>query len=234
MQRQTTFYERRLKRPLDVFGALAALLFCGWLLAAVALLVRFALGSPVIFAQPRPGRGEKIFKLYKFRSMSDERDENGAPLPDEKRLNRFGRWLRATSLDELPEIFNILAGQMSFVGPRPQLVRDMVFMTPGQRRRHAVRPGLTGLAQVSGRNAIGWDEKLRRDLRYLERVTFRGDLRILWQTFLKAVLRREGIGASDGATAADLGDWLLARGRISRETYDRGQEEARRLLAGAR
>ncbi|MGI6075048.1 MAG: sugar transferase [Pyramidobacter sp.] len=232
MERKRTFYERRLKRPLDIFGALLFLLLFGWLLAAAALLVRFALGSPVIFRQMRPGKNERIFRLYKFRSMSNEKDEKGKLLPDENRLGRFGRWLRSSSLDELPEIFNILAGDMSFVGPRPQLVRDMVFMTEEQRRRHAVRPGLTGLAQISGRNGLDWDEKLRCDLRYIKKITFREDLYVLWQTFIKAVLRREGITAEGEATSPDLGDWLLAHRRIDAETYRFKQEEARRLLSG--
>lgn len=149
-------YRKYFKRPLDFIMALVGLVVLSPVLLIIAVLVRIKLGSPVIFKQPRPGLNEKIFTLYKFRTMTDERDENGEPLPDEVRLTPFGKWLRSTSLDELPELWNILRGDMSFVGPRPQLVRDMVFMTPEQRRRHVVRPGLTGWAQVNGRNNISW------------------------------------------------------------------------------
>ena len=144
-----------------------------------AFLVRIKLGSPVIFKQKRPGKNEKIFEMYKFRSMTNERDQDGNLLPDEVRLTEFGKTLRATSLDELPELFNILKGDMSVVGPRPQLVRDMVFMTQRQRKRHSVLPGLTGLAQVNGRNNISWEEKLKWDLQYVNHVSFRADILIL-------------------------------------------------------
>ena len=157
-------------------------------LLIVAVLVRTKLGSPVIFCQERPGKDEKIFKMYKFRSMTDPRDENGELLPDEVRLTKFGRALRSTSLDELPELWNIFKGDMSIVGPRPQLVRDMVFMTPEQRLRHTVMPGLTGLAQVSGRNAISWEDKLATDLRYIRRITFLGDVKIVLLTVKKGLL----------------------------------------------
>ena len=175
-------YKRYIKRALDIFCALAAIIVFWWLYLIVAILVRVKLGSPVIFKQPRPGKDERIFNLYKFRTMTDERDENGNLLPDEVRLTKFGKLLRATSLDELPECINILKGDMSVVGPRPQLVRDMVFMTDAQRTRHTVRPGLTGLAQVSGRNNITWEQKFEYDLRYIDRITFIGDLKIILQT----------------------------------------------------
>ncbi|MEI3377504.1 MAG: sugar transferase [Coriobacteriales bacterium] len=149
--------------------------------------MRVKLGSPVIFKQPRPGKDEKVFTLYKFRSMTDERDENGDFLPDEIRLTKFGRTLRSTSLDELPELFNIFKGDLALVGPRPQLVRDMVFMTKEQRRRHSVRPGLTGLAQISGRNSISWDQKLLLDQEYLENISFREDFRIVIGTAAKVL-----------------------------------------------
>lgn len=142
------------------------------MLAIVAVLVRVKLGSPVLFKQPRPGKDERIFYLYKFRTMTDERDAEGNLLPDDVRLTKFGKALRSTSLDELPEVFNIVRGEMAIIGPRPQLVRDMVFMTSEQRKRHLVRPGLSGLAQVNGRNAIAWDDKLAYDLKYIERITF--------------------------------------------------------------
>ena len=164
-ERKITFYEAHVKRTFDVICASMAILVFGWLYLLVALLVRIKLGSPVLFKQPRPGKDEKVFNVYKFRTMTDERDENGNLLPDEVRLTKFGKALRATSLDELPEAFNILKGDMSIVGPRPQLVRDMVFMTSEQRKRHDVRPGLSGLAQVNGRNDIDWEDKLNWDLK---------------------------------------------------------------------
>lgn len=156
MKEKATLYERYIKRLLDIICALAALIVFGWLYIIVAILVRVKLGSPVLFTQPRPGKDEKIFKLYKFRTMTDARDENGKLLPDDVRLTKFGKALRSTSLDELPEAFNILKGDMSVIGPRPQLVRDMVFMTPEQRLRHTVRPGLSGLAQTRGRKSLAW------------------------------------------------------------------------------
>ena len=230
MRRERGFYEKYIKRLLDILCALLAMgAFC-WLYAIVAVLVRVKLGSPVLFTQARPGLGERIFKLYKFRTMTDARDENGELLPDEIRLTRFGKLLRATSLDELPEAWNILRGDMSVVGPRPQLVRDMVFMTPAQRMRHTARPGLSGLAQVNGRNGISWDERLDYDLKYIEKVTFLGDVRIVVQTVLKAFVKREGITEEDMATSEDLGDYLLRIGRVSKAEYDEGQALARRLL----
>ena len=159
-------YEKYFKRLIDIFCSLAAIIVFCWLYAIVAILVRVKLGSQVLFKQPRPGKDEKIFNMYKFRTMTDERDENGNLLPDEVRLTKFGKALRATSLDELPEAFNILKGDMSVIGPRPQLVRDMVFMTDEQRKRHCVRPGLSGLAQVNGRNDIDWEDKLDNRRRY--------------------------------------------------------------------
>lgn len=201
-----------------------------WVLAIVAILVRVKLGSPVLFKQPRPGKDEKIFNLYKFRTMTDERDAEGNLLPDDVRLTKFGKALRATSLDELPEVFNIIKGEMAIIGPRPQLVRDMVFMTPEQRHRHDVRPGLSGLAQVNGRNAIAWDDKLAFDLKYIEQVTFRGDIAIFFKTIAKAFVKQEGITENGMATAADYGDYLLAEGRVTREEYVSRQNEAKLLL----
>lgn len=196
----------------------------------MAILVRVKLGSPVLFRQPRPGKDEKIFNLYKFRTMTDECDENGNLLPDEVRLTKFGKALRATSLDELPEVLNIVRGEMAIIGPRPQLVRDMVFMTPEQRKRHLVRPGLSGLAQVNGRNAIAWDDKLAYDLKYIEQITFAGDVAIFFKTIAKAFVKQEGISEDGMATAADYGDYLLAEGRVMREEYDGLQEQAKKLL----
>lgn len=234
--RKCGFYEQYIKRLLDIICCLAAILMFGWLYIIVAILVRVKLGSPVLFKQPRPGKidpktgKEKIFNMYKFRSMSDERDENGNLLPDAVRLTKFGKALRTTSLDELPEAFNILKGDMSIIGPRPQLVRDMVFMTDEQRMRHTAKPGLSGLAQVKGRNAITWEDKLRWDLKYIEKVSFLGDLKIVWQTVVKAFVKQEGITDGDMATAYDYGDWLLIDGRINREEYEKKQTEAKKLI----
>lgn len=225
-----TFYQRYGKRAIDLCLSLILLILFWWVLAIVALLVRFKLGSPVLFRQPRPGKDEKIFNLYKFRSMTDERDENGNLLPDEMRLTKFGKALRATSLDELPEVFNIVLGEMAIIGPRPQLVRDMVFMTPEQRRRHCVRPGLSGLAQVNGRNAIAWDDKLAYDLDYIEHITFAGDVAIFFKTLAKAFVKQEGITEDGMATAADYGDYLLAMKRVTLEKYDDLQAQAKKLL----
>lgn len=225
-----TFYQRHGKRVIDLCLSLVLLILFWWVLAIVAILVRVKLGSPVLFKQPRPGKDEKIFNLYKFRTMTDECDENGNLLPDEVRLTKFGKALRATSLDELPEVFNIVRGEMAIIGPRPQLVRDMVFMTPEQRKRHLVHPGLSGLAQVNGRNAIAWDDKLSYDLKYIERITLAGDVAIFFKTIAKAFVKQEGITEDGMVTAADYGDYLLAEGRVTREEYDGLQEQAKKLL----
>ena len=225
-------YARYIKRILDILLSGCALVVLSPVLLIVAVLVRTKLGSPVIFCQERPGKDEKIFKMYKFRSMTDARDENGELLPDEVRLTKFGRALRSTSLDELPELWNIFKGDMSIVGPRPQLVRDMVFMTPEQRLRHTVMPGLTGLAQVSGRNAISWEEKLATDLRYIRRITFLGDVKIVLLT-VKKVFCREDISADGMDTAEDLGDYLLRTAQVSEEAYQELQAESKALLLTA-
>lgn len=225
-------YARYIKRILDILLSGCALVVLSPVLLIVAVLVRTKLGSPVIFCQERPGKDEKIFKMYKFRSMSDARDENGELLPDEVRLTKFGRALRATSLDELPELWNIFKGDMSIVGPRPQLVRDMVFMTPEQRLRHTVMPGLTGLAQVSGRNAISWEDKLATDLRYIQHITFLGDVKIVLLT-VKKVFCREDISADGMDTAEDLGDYLLRTAQVSEEAYQELQAESKALLLTA-
>lgn len=184
-------YERFFKRPVDIFCALAAIVVFCWLYALVAILVRVKLGSPVLFTQDRPGRNEKIFKLYKFRTMTDARDENGQLLPDDVRLTRFGRFLRSTSLDELPEAFNILKGDMSVIGPRPLLVEYLPYYTQEERRRHEVRPGLSGLAQVHGRNLTGWRERFSLDVEYVRKITFLGDVGIVLQTVKKALMRED-------------------------------------------
>ncbi|MCI7138840.1 MAG: sugar transferase [Oscillospiraceae bacterium] len=184
-------YEKYFKRVLDVFCGLAALLVFWWLYIIVAVLVRIKLGSPVLFKQERPGKNEEIFKLYKFRTMTDTRDENGNLLPDEVRLTKFGRALRATSLDELPEVFNILKGEMSLVGPRPLTIQYLPYYSEEERHRHDVRPGLSGLAQVNGRNFIDWDHRLAFDVQYVKKITFIGDLRIILQTALKFVKKED-------------------------------------------
>lgn len=223
-------YSAFFKRLTDILCALAAIIVFWWLFVIVAVLVRLKLGSPVIFKQKRPGCKEKIFTLYKFRTMTDERDALGNLLPDDIRLTGFGRFLRATSLDELPEAINILKGDMSVVGPRPQLVRDMVFMTDEQRKRHSVRPGLTGLAQVSGRNNISWEEKLNYDLEYIKSVSFLTDVRIVLLTVWKAFVKSEGITQEGMDTAEDLGDYLLRSGQLDKKDYDVKQEKAKELL----
>ena len=199
-------YQHFFKRLFDIVCALLALIVFCWLYAIIAILVRVKLGSPILFKQIRPGMKdkngqEKLFELYKFRTMTDERDTDGNLLPDENRLTKFGAWLRSTSLDELPEAFNILKGDMSVVGPRPQLVRDMVFMTEEQRQRHNVRPGLSGLAQIRGRNAISWEGKLATDLEYIQHITFFGDVKIVLLTVGK-FLKREDV-VRDG-TVSDM------------------------------
>ena len=185
-------YEKYIKRPLDAFLATGALIVFSPILLVTAILVRVKLGSPVLFCQERPGKDEKIFKLYKFRTMTDERDENGELLPDEIRLTKFGRVLRSTSLDELPELLNIIKGDMSVVGPRPLLVCYLPYYKEEERHRHDVRPGLTGLAQVNGRNAIGsWEERFRYDVEYVNHVTLAMDLNILFATVGKVVKRSD-------------------------------------------
>ena len=211
-------YAKYIKRPLDFMLSLIAIIILSPLLLIVAILVRIKLGKPVIFKQQRPGKNEKIFTLYKFRTMTDKKDENGNLLPDEQRLTKFGKALRSTSLDELPELINILKGDMAIVGPRPQLIKDMLFMTKEQRRRHSVRQGLTGLAQISGRNNISWEEKINYDLKYIDRVTFYGDLKIILKTVEK-VFKKEDIETEGMETAEDLCDYLLRTGKINREEY---------------
>lgn len=231
MQRKRTFYEKYVKRAIDIVCALLALICFSWLYVIVAILVKIKLGSPVIFKQMRPGLNEKIFPLYKFRTMTDDRDENGELLRDDVRLTKFGKWLRSTSLDELPEVFNILNGSMGLLGPRPQLVCDMTFMTDKQRLRHTVRPGLSGLAQVNGRNSISWEEKLDWDLKYIEKITFLGDVKIILQTVKKAFITQEGINREGTVSDMNFGDYLLQKGEVTKEEYDRKQTEAKQLLS---
>ena len=184
-------YEKYLKRPIDLICALAALIVFSWLYLIVAILVRVKLGSPVLFKQERPGKDEKIFTLYKFRTMTDARDAEGNLLPDEVRLTKFGRFLRSTSLDELPEVFNILRGDMSIIGPRPLLIEYLPYYTENEKHRHDVRPGLSGLAQVNGRNFVGWDHRLAYDVEYVQKITWIVDIKIIFQTVLKFLKRAD-------------------------------------------
>lgn len=225
-------YQKYIKRLLDFVLSLSAIICLSPVYLVVAILVRVKLGSPVLFTQPRPGKDGKIFKMYKFRSMTDERDENGNLLPDAIRLTDFGMKLRSTSLDELPELLNILKGDMSIVGPRPQLVRDMVFMTPEQNKRHSVRQGLTGLAQIRGRNDISWEKKLEHDIEYVNNITFLNDVKIILGT-VKSVLVKEGINSEGMATAEDFGDYLLRIGAVSQEEYEIKMEESKQLIKTA-
>lgn len=218
------FYRRFFKRFYDLIFSLLAMIVLLPLLLALTVLGTIAMKGNPFFVQKRPGKKdkktgrEKIFKLIKFRTMTNERDETGALLPDEKRLKRYGSILRQLSLDELPELLNIIKGDLSIVGPRPQLVKDLVFMTEEQRRRHDVRQGLTGLAQCNGRNNMDWEKKFEYDLLYLKRISLWQDIGILFKTVFK-VLKRDGITEEGMATAEDLGDYLLRKGMITEEEY---------------
>ena len=238
LYRKMGFYEKYVKRAIDIFCSGLAIIVFWWLYTIIALLVRIKLGSPVLFTQYRPGLidpktgKEQIFKMYKFRTMTDKKDAEGNLLSDEVRLTKFGAWLRSTSLDELPEAFCILNGTMTLIGPRPQLVRDMVFMSDEQRMRHTAKPGLSGRAQVSGRNAISWDKKIKYDLDYIKHVSFGRDLKILFKTVEKAFIKQEGITEEGSVTAADYGDYLLQTKQITKEEYDKKQNEAKEILKG--
>lgn len=203
--RRKGFYERNIKRPVDFLCALCAIVVLSPIILIIALLVRIKLGTPVIFTQKRPGLNGEVFELYKFRTMTDERDKNGKILHDDNRLTSFGRKLRSTSLDELPEIINILKGDMSIIGPRPLLQRDVEYMNNVQLERHKVRPGLTGFAQCSGRNLLNWDEKLEMDKEYVDYLSFRMDFKVFFLTILK-VLKRDGVTFEEGCDM-DLKDW---------------------------
>ena len=235
-RKPTGIYERFIKRPLGCF------LSCGATIALSPVLVYLTIAGAInmkgnpFFTQDRPGRidprtgKEKVFKLIKFRSMTNEKDADGNLLPDEQRLKTYGKHLRSSSLDELGELLNIIKGDMAVVGPRPQLVRDMVFMTPEQRKRHQVRQGLTGLAQCNGRNGLSWESKLQYDIDYIENgITFMGDVKIIFRTVEK-VFKKEGITQDNMATAADYGDYLLSEGRVSESEYAQKQREAKEFV----
>src|SRR5690554_133767 len=219
-KRRKTIYEVIFKRPIDFILSLIAIILLSPVMLVVAILVRTKLGSPIIFKQSRPGKNGKPFNMYKFRSMTNQKDENGNLLPDEIRLTKFGKRLRSTSLDELPGLFNILFGQMSIVGPRPQLTKYMWFMSEEVNRRHLVRPGLTGLAQVNGRNAIDWDKRFEYDLKYIEKITFWKDVKIIFKTAIK-VIKREDINKEGMATYEDYGEYLIDKGRLTKEEYEK-------------
>lgn len=222
-------YAKYFKRIIDFCLSLIGLIVLSPLLLILTILGSVFMGGNPFFTQMRPGKNERIFKLIKFRTMDNRKDKDGNLLPDEVRLNKYGKFLRSTSLDELPELINIIKGDMAIVGPRPQLVRDMVFMTPEQRKRHSVRQGLTGWAQVNGRNGISWDEKFCYDVEYIEHISFLFDLKILVKT-VKTVFLKEGITMENMTTAEDYGDWLLTNGKINQVEYDEKQREAKELL----
>lgn len=230
-------YENYLKRVMDFILSLIAIIIFSPLLVILSLIGLVAMKGNPFFCQPRPGKidkktgNEKIFKLIKFRTMSNEKDKDGNLLPDNVRLNSYGKFLRSTSLDELPSLINILNGDLSIVGPRPQLVRDMVFMNPVQRERHLVRPGLTGLAQVNGRNNITWEQKFEYDLIYIKDISFINDIKIILQTIGK-VLKRSDIVREGTVSDIDFGDWLLQKNEVTYEEYSKKQKEARNILIG--
>ena len=228
-------YAKFFKRPIDFVLSLIALIVLSPILLVLIIVGAIVLHGNPFFLQSRPGKmrkdgKEKIFKLIKFRTMDNRKDKDGNFLPDDVRLNKYGRVLRSTSLDELPELINILIGDMSIVGPRPQLVRDMVFMTDEQRRRHNVRPGLTGYAQVNGRNNITWDQKFEYDLQYIDNgITLINDVKIILQTVDKVVKRSDTV--REGTVSdMDFGDWLMKEGKVDPETYNKKQAEAKELL----
>ncbi len=228
-------YIRFFKRFFDLILSLTAFIVLSPILLIFVIIGAIAMKGNPFFVQPRPGKKdkngkEKIFKLIKFRTMSNAKDKDGKLLPDEQRLGKYGAWLRSTSLDELPSLVNIIKGDLAIVGPRPQLVRDMTFMTKEQRRRHDVRPGLTGLAQVNGRNSITWEKKFEYDLQYIESgITFCKDAKIILRTVTE-VLKKSDTVREGTVSDIDFGDWLMMEGKIDKEAYDAKQAEAIELL----
>lgn len=222
------------KRILDILLSSIALLLLSPLLLLLAVLDAVMMKGNPFFFQWRPGKKDKngkevIFRIIKLRTMTNERDKEGNLLPDSERLTPFGRFIRTTSMDELYQLFNVLKGDMSLIGPRPQLVRDMVFMTTEERKRHDVRPGISGLAQVHGRNALAWEGRLAADIEYVENISFMEDIRIIWETIGK-VLKRENTSTEGMDTSEDYGDYLLRKGKIDRKSYQEKQQEAIELL----
>ena len=228
-------YAKFFKRLIDFILSVTALIVLSPVLLILTVVGAIAMKGNPFFLQPRPGKKgkdgkEKIFKLIKLRTMSNAKDKDGNLLPDDQRLGKYGAWLRSTSLDELPELVNIALGSLSICGPRPFLVRDVVFMSDEQRRRHDVRPGLTGLAQVNGRNNITWEQKIEFDLEYIDNgITFMGDVKIILQTVGK-VLKRSDTVREGTVSDMDFGDWLMMEGKVDQETYDAKQAEAKTLL----
>ena len=228
-------YAKFFKRVIDFILSITALIILSPVLLILTIIGAISMKGNPFFLQPRPGKKgkdgkEKIFMLIKFRTMSNAKDNRGNLLPDENRLNKYGAWLRSTSLDELPELANIAVGHLGICGPRPFLVRDCVFMTEEQRRRHDVRPGLTGLAQVNGRNQITWEQKITYDLQYIDRgITFIGDMKIIFQTVGKVLKRRDTVREGT-ASDMDFGDWLMLEGKVDQETYNAKQNEAKEML----
>ena len=228
-------YANFFKRVIDFTLSLIALLVLLVPMVILAIIGAIEMKGNPFFTQLRPGKinkktgEEKIFKLIKFRTMTNEKDKDGNLLPDDVRLNGYGKLLRKTSLDELPELLNILVGDMAIVGPRPQLVRDMVFMSEEQRVRHSVRPGLTGLAQVSGRNNITWEEKFNFDLEYMQKITFVGDMKIIFRTVAK-VFKAEDVVREGTSSDIDFGDWLLQEGKVDKTEYDEKQKQAKDII----
>lgn len=222
-------YRHFFKRALDILFAILALLFLSLVYLVLIILVRIKLGGPVLFKQIRPGKNGRLFKLYKFRSMTNKTDGNGNLLPDEQRLTKFGKKLRSSSLDELPEIINILKGDMSFIGPRPQLVKDFVFFNEEVMKRQSARPGLSGLAQVNGRNNISWEKKFEYDLQYVKKVTFFKDCAIFFKTIGK-VFKRSDIDKDGFATDEDYGDYLLRTNKINADYYNQRVSYSKELV----
>lgn len=227
----SVFYYPFFKRVCDFICGLAVFVFLWPLYLVLAILVRTKLGKPILFRQVRPGKDGKLFTLYKFRSMTDERDENGNLLPDEVRLTKFGKWLRKTSLDEVPEAINILKGDMSVVGPRPFLVKDFVFFNDETMKRQRVKPGLTGLAQVNGRNGISWEDKFKYDLEYCKKISFWKDFGLVFKTIFKAFAKKENINRDGFATDEDYGDYLLRMKQISNKLYQERVNQSNEVIS---
>ena len=226
-------YKKYIKRLLDIIFSLLGIIIASPIFIIISIFVLIFMGHPVIFKQPRPGKNGKIFNLYKFRTMTNKKDKEGNLFPDCKRLTKFGKFLRSTSLDEIPELFLILTGKMSFIGPRPMLVRDMVFFSEKTMRRQSVTPGLTGWAQVNGRNSINWDDRFEYDLEYVDKVSFKMDVKIIFLT-IKTVLSHNGIGEDETDLSIDYGEYLLKYKKITKKEYDKKQREAKDLLKGVR